>query len=193
MVHKNPEKYIIWIDVETTGTITDVDKLLEIGVVITDLYGNVITNTWHSLFKVDNLPQLIQKNVSEKVYTMHTKSGLWLDLWKFGGKKYSVADQELSNWLSQNIEKDTILYFGGNSITLDRNFVKHFLPTTYQKISYRSIDVTSISIFAQHNSNIPGYTKKKEHRALSDALDSAQEYKHYVKWLNKIDNFSINF
>lgn len=179
---RTPE-YVAWIDVETTGTDPESDYLLEVGAVVTDLHGKIIGNTFEALVSVPNLSSVIAQT-SEVVCLMHEKSKLWLDLWTKEVKSLECVDKKISDWLSFSVaEEDATVYFGGNSITLDRNFVKRNLPGFYKKLSYRSIDVTSLSIAIQSNTNNLGYEKSKDHRALSDAIDSAREYLHYINFL----------
>lgn len=179
---RTPE-YVAWIDVETTGTDPESDYLLEVGAVVTDLHGKIIGNTFEALVSVPNLSSVIAQT-SDDVCLMHEKSKLWLDLWTKEVKSLGCVDKEISDWLSLNIaEENATVYFGGNSITLDRNFVRSNLPGFYKKLSYRSIDVTSLSIAIQSNTYDLGYEKSKEHRALSDAVDSAREYLHYINFL----------
>lgn len=181
----DPEKLdeaIIWADVETSGTNPETDVLLEVGMVITDMSGKTISGFWEILFEIRNLSKVIQ-TADAHVQKIHEHSGLWMDLWSKETMNYHEADQLLFEKICRTIPETTSLYFGGNSINLDRNFMRIYLPKTYSKISYRSVDVTSLSIALQSNTNIPGFEKGKEHRALKDALDSLEEYRHYLKWL----------
>lgn len=170
---------IIWIDVETSGTIPEINELLEIAAVITDMSGNVVGNPFESLVNVHNLSEVISSS-APNVQTMHDKSGLWNDLWSKNTKSISEIENALIRWVYDTVDNDAILYFGGNSITLDRNFVRLNFGNFYRMISYRSIDVTSISIAVQCNSDIRGFQKGNCHRALADVFDSIEEFKYYL-------------
>lgn len=185
--HKNKDsEYIVWIDVETTGTNPERDEILEIGALVTDVEGNRIGNSYEALFSISNLSTIIART-SENVQKMHENSGLWLDLWMRKTKSAETIDEEMVKWISSLcLDEERILYFGGNSITLDRNFVRLNLPVFYNLISYRSVDVTSLSIAIQSNSSVQGYEKSKNHRALSDAVDSVNEYNHYIRYINNL-------
>lgn len=184
--NKSFKEVILWIDVECAGTTPETDALLEVGAVLTDMSGNEISSPWEKLFKVNHLSRVIE-DTDQKVRNMHDISGLWLDLWDKSCVEYSEGDLELEEWLGSYLDKDTMVYFGGNSITLDRNFMRFYLPRSYSLISYRSIDVTSLSIAIQSNTRIPGFEKGNAHRALPDALDSVYEYRHYLSWLKFIE------
>lgn len=176
--------YILWADVETSGVMPEVDVLLELGAVITDLRGEVIGNPFQALFSVDNISSVISSS-DDTVQSMHDKSGLWRDLWMSKTYGYSDGDEAFLEWINSTLTSYSNLYFGGNSIHLDRNFMRIYLPRSYSLVSYRSIDVTSLSISLQSNLCIPAYEKLKAHRALADAFDSLNEYKHYMGHLSK--------
>jgi len=177
---------ILWADVESSGTTPEVDTLLELGAVISDMSGNRISSTWETLFEIPDLSRIIA-NSSNDVQRLHDNSGLWQDLWSKETKTYAEADSDFSDFILSSVPENTLLYFGGNSITLDRLFIRMHMPKTYSLISYRSIDVTSLSMTLQSNTSIPGFNKGKDHRGLKDALDSLEEYNYYLNCLKKIN------
>lgn len=176
---QNGDEAIVWIDVETSGDSPETDELLEVGAVITDLAGNLIANEYESLIHVPNLTTILEKTKSN-ILDMHEKSGLWFDLWNKETFEINQIESSMFQWISDSVNTNTILYFGGNSITLDRNFIRLNLPAVYKRISHRSIDVTSLSIALQSNIYINPFKKQKAHRALLDAKDSVVEYRYYL-------------
>lgn len=179
----NKDDLILWIDVEVSDSDPERGEFLEIGCIVSDISGNELNYTYHAFFKVDVSEVL--RNTDDFIINMHERSGLWRDLWVEGGKTKSEVDNELVEWADGIISEfpHSKLYFGGNSITLDRSFIRKYLPNFYKKLSFRSIDVTSISLAVQGNSEIGGYKKQNAHRAISDAKDSLGEYRHYLKKL----------
>lgn len=178
------EEAIVWIDVETTGPSPERDELLEVGAHITDLSGNSISDGYQSLVHVPSLPSIFSKT-SPNVIEIHEKSGLWNDLWEKESQSLSVLEADFLMWLDQYTCEGSVLYFGGNSITLDRNFLRLNLPEFYKRISHRSVDVTSLSIVFQSNSDVGPYQKEKAHRALLDVQDSIREYNYYLRHMKK--------
>lgn len=179
----NKDDLILWIDVEVNDPDPEIGELLEIGVIVTDISGNEIGNEYHALFKTEIGEILAATN--DEVLKMHEESGLWKDLWLSDTTTLEKADEELGLMMKSIMEEypRSRFYFGGNSITLDRSFIRLFLPKFYDKLSFRSIDVTSISLAVQGNSEIDGYRKTTRHRALEDAKDSLREYRHYLEKL----------
>jgi len=174
---------IAWIDIEMSGTSPETDKLLEIASCITDMSGEKISDYFHRLSKIDNLSEIIE-SAEDEIKKMHEKSGLWEDLWSSHTYDIEDIDYSLSRWIREYSTNIDFLYLGGNTVTLDRMFMKLHLPRTYNLLSYRSIDVTSISLTVQKNSFIPGFEKSKKHRATSDVENSIKEYVYYLKNLN---------
>lgn len=178
---------IVWIDVETSGVDSETDHLLEIGMIITDMKGAMVSENavYDSLIHVDDLGS-VMSSVSPIVHSMHEKSGLWHDLWREQGKPSYLAEQELNELLTEYVEEDDVLYFGGNSVTLDRNFVRASMPSFYRRISHFSIDVTSIGALLKGNGVVSGFYKNSPHRALPDIYESLSEYIHYCQAINDL-------
>lgn len=175
---------IVWIDIETSGLDPEQDKILEIAAIITDMKGNKTSDSFSSLVHVDNFSQVINQS-SDFAKKAHEKSGLWAELWNNKTPSISEVEEKIIEWLTKNTQDDTVLYFGGNSIFLDRAFTKNYMPKFYRKITHRSIDVTSISLTVRSNrTNTPWFPKNQNHRALQDINDSINEYKYYLKILD---------
>lgn len=71
---------------------------------------------------------------------------------------------------------------GGNSVYMDRIFLKKFMPKVDNYLHYRIIDVSTIKElgkrwYQKEYSNMP--TKKFRHRAIDDILESIEEMKYF--------------
>lgn len=180
---------IVWIDSEFSGTSPQADKLLEIAGVITTLEGHAIGFPFEALFEVQHLPEIIE-NVEGIVRDMHDKSGLWFDLWNGNTESISAIETKMIHWISETVSDKTVLYFGGNSITKDRNFVEVNLPRVYSRISHQSVDVTSLAIALKANARVSSYSKDHPHRALADVRESVEEYRYYMDFIRKLEQRS---
>lgn len=176
---------IIWIDAEFSGTQPQADELLEIAAIITDLNGQQRGQPFESLFDVANLSKVISRS-SDLVKEMHDKSGLWFDLWSLETESFQTVQINLLAWIENLVSDETVLYFGGNSITKDRNFVEVNLPKVYERISHRSVDVTSLAITLKATALASGFAKDHKHRALADVKESIGEYLHYVNFVKSL-------
>lgn len=174
-------KIIAWTDVESAGTSSDMDPLLEVAVVLTDFSGEPVDEPYSSLITVKDLTRVMRES-DALVQKMHEYSGLWRDLWTQDTKTPEVIDLELHEKISR-FSSETIV-FGGNSPILDRKFTELYLPKFYKCISHMTVDVTTLSLVFQEQGAAQMFVKKGEHRALSDVWDSIEEYRHYLKWVS---------
>jgi oligoribonuclease len=176
---------IIWIDAEFSGTSPQADELLEIAAIITDLNGKQKGQPFESLFDVANLSKVISSS-SDLVKEMHDKSGLWYALWSSNTESFRTVQSNLLAWIENIVSEETVLYFGGNSITKDRNFVEVNLPEVYERISHQSVDVTSLAITLKATAKASSFSKEHKHRALADVKESIGEYLHYVNFVKSL-------
>ncbi len=177
------EKIIAWTDVESAGTSSDLDPLLEVAVIFTDFSGEQLSEPYSALVTVKNLTRVMRES-DELVRDMHERSGLWNDLWTLQTKEPEVIDEELQEIIA-NFEENNLVIFGGNSPILDRRFAELYFPGFYNKISHRTVDVTTLSMVLQERGKAQMFMKRGEHRALSDVWDSIDEYRHYLKSLDR--------
>ena len=68
----------------------------------------------------------------------------------------------------------------GNSIWQDRRFLITYMPDLEAFFHYRNVDVSTIKeLVKRWYPSLPVFEKKKDHRALSDIIESIQELKYY--------------
>jgi len=168
------EKQIIWCDVESTGLEEDDHFLLEVAVRVTDLDLNLLDPDGFSspvYYPASVVPSLFAK-ANEYVQNMHTSTGLWERLPE--GMLLTELDEKLIAFIKLYNPEPGTAWLGGNSIFLDRSFLKKYLPLTFAHIHYRSVDVTSwagpMQWWLQKK-----YTKKATHNAFADIMESIQE------------------
>ncbi len=169
---------IAWIDVETNGlTPNDGAMLLELAAVITDSNYTEIDSI-ETTFSFDEATvEALRDDSIPFVRTMHDNTGLWYRLTASDNATYEEFDELFSAWLRSHSE-DSNLLFGGNSITLDREFVREFLPKSYKEISYHSIDITSVAHFMQAIGFDTKFPKRGTHGAMSDIRESIAQAKY---------------
>ena len=169
---------IAWIDVESTGIDASKQKLLQVACLVTDGELNLLDDEGFSaeIFYASNEVAALKSNVDDYVLNMHTQTGLW-DKLPYG-RPLAEVDSELKKYLAQFVgEKEA--YLGGNSITLDRNFINAYLPVSGDYLHYRSIDVSTIAILAEEWYHGLSYEKKYLHDAKSDILESLEQLRFF--------------
>lgn len=173
------QERLIWIDVETTGVDAfDKDELLEVACLITDSELNILDEVgYHAVIKYSDLQVSTMKLLTNDfVRDMHKKTGLWDKL--TSGKPVRTVDSELLDYIKSFVPDARKARIAGNSITLDRNFLQANLPQSFNHLSYRSYDVSTIAGLTAMWYEDEGYTKKKTHAAMDDIRESIEELRY---------------
>lgn len=189
----------LWIDIETTGLNADTDIPLEVGLMLTDMYGdNRYSRSWLIQEFNDDWAEALRRGMEHEIVgPMHQRSGLWADLSSASLSNTvtrSQASVQMIGWLSEhNVERGTLPLFGSSIGSLDRPFVLKHFPEFNEFTHYRNIDISTIKeLCRRHNPTV--FAAKEdhievedldggEHRVLNDIRYSIAEYKFYV------DNF----
>jgi oligoribonuclease len=176
---------IAWIDVESTGTdVRKGQKLLQIAVIVTDADYNELGEIESKFYFSPDDVKNIYAETDPFVQNMHTQTGLWDALSDETNPSHADFDEKLLAWLKELAPEAGVLYFGGNSIFLDREFMREYLPKSYEHLSYRSIDMTAIEIFLVAADGRPRYKKQLVHEAMDDireSLDQARYHRELAK------------
>jgi len=166
---------LIWLDLEMTGLDPDRDVILEIATIVTDDQLEVVAEG----------PNIAVRQSDEVLREMdpwskeqHARSGL---VERVRNSPYSCAEAEektlafLSGYCSK--EESPLC---GNSILKDRQFLLRHMPRLEEFLHYRNIDVSTIKELARRwYTEIPAYTKQKDHLALRDIRESIDELRYY--------------
>jgi oligoribonuclease len=177
---------IAWIDVETTGLNPQGAKLLEVACLVTDTEFNLLDeHGYHAILQYDarEVDSMIAQ-ADRYVVEMHHKTDLWAQLPY--GKPHEVVEAELLSYIRQYAPEARQALVGGNSITLDRNFLEVYLPDVYNHLYYRSIDVSTLALLAQwrYGEGVK-YKKTYQHAALADIRESIAEAKFLTELVMK--------
>jgi oligoribonuclease len=170
----------IWMDIEMTSLVdVNVDQIIEIAAVITDKELNVIAEGPSIVVHAD---KAAFERIGPEVLALHTKSGI-IEASVASTVTLAEAEKEMLAFLSQHTEKGTAPLCG-NSMHMDRMFMKTQMPALYEHLFYRNIDVSTLKELArrwkpelyEEWQNMKG---EKEHRAMEDILRSIDELKFY--------------
>ncbi|KAI5637701.1 exonuclease domain-containing protein [Phthorimaea operculella] len=180
---KGAAKRIVWVDLEMTGLDIEKDHILEIACLVTDADLNVVAKGPNIII---HQPDDVLRDMNEWCVKQHGESGLTEASRK---SKISLqdAEKELLKFVSSHVpEKKCPL--GGNSVYMDRLFLRKYMPTLNEYLHYRIIDVSTIKElvkrwYPKEFSKIP--QKKFAHRTLDDILDSIEEMKYYKEHVFK--------
>jgi oligoribonuclease len=170
------DQNLIWLDCEMTGLEPEVDRLIEIAVVVTspDLAQRV------------EGPVLVIHQSDAQLDLMdawnkgtHGKSGL-IDKVKASTTTEAEAEAQIIAFLAQYVPKSTSPLCG-NTIGQDRRFLAKYMPKLEAFCHYRNLDVSTLKELAKRwrPEVAASFKKQQKHTALADVHESIEELVHY--------------
>ena len=177
------EDNLVWIDCEMTGLNPEIDRLLEIAVIVTS-------------------PDLAVR-VEGPVLVIHQSDGQLdkMDAWNKGTHgKSGLIDRVKGSLIDEAQAEAMVLDFlrryvpsgrspmCGNSICQDRRFLARQMPELERYFHYRNLDVSTLKELARRWAPdvYAGVKKTSTHLALDDIRDSVRELEHYRRVLLKV-------
>lgn len=173
----SPDKRnLIWIDLEMTGLIPEVHRIIEIATVVTDSELQVLAEG--PVIAIHQDEQSLQAMDAWNT-KQHTESGL---IKRVRQSKLSEIDAQaltlefVRQWVPERVSP-----MCGNSICQDRRFLARWMPELERYFHYRHVDVSTVKeLCARWSPEIAaGFTKEARHLALEDVRDSINELRFY--------------
>lgn len=170
------DQYLVWIDLEMTGLNLEKDTILEIATIITD---NNLTIIAEGPSFVLHQPEDILTQLDEWNTKHHTASGL-LDRVRSSTISLDYAQEETLTFIKQYCKANTAPLCG-NSVYVDRSFLRKCMPALESFLHYRIIDVSSVKELARrwYGQQAKEFKKLETHRALQDIQESIAELAFY--------------
>lgn len=181
-VAKHP---IVWMDLEMSGLDPEVERILELAVIVTDSSLEVVAEGPEL---VVHQPDALLEAMDEWNTSHHGASGL-TERVRTSKVGEADAEQAVLDFLAEHCEPRTAP-LAGNSIWQDRRFLGRYMPRLEGFLHHRIIDVSSIKELAYRWSprvmeNLP--RKREAHRALEDIKESIEELRHYRRTFFALD------
>ena len=178
------DKNLVWLDCEMTGLEPEVDRIIEIAVIVTG--PNLDQRVEGPVFVIHQTDEQLDKMDAWNKGT-HGKSGL-IDKVKASTMTEAEAEAQLIAFLSQYVPANTSPLCG-NTIGQDRRFLVKYMPKLDAFFHYRSIDVSTLKELAKRwKPEIPaGFKKQQKHTALADVHESIDELVHYRTYFLRLD------
>ena len=173
------DKYILFLDTESTGSDVNKDEMIEIGLVLLDADTLEEVDTFNAVITPSQ--KAFNRMMNNKVvHDMHAANGLIDDL-DNGFLAYD-ADLSIDAWLNGHDIDTTHLPYGGSGVLhFDRKFIDKYLPRLSKRITYWAYDVGVVRRTAA-KVGYPWLSQDaKNHRALVDARFHADEFRYAVK------------
>ncbi|MEZ5589844.1 MAG: oligoribonuclease [Gammaproteobacteria bacterium] len=166
---------LIWIDLEMTGLDTQHDYIIEIATVVTD---NQLQQLVEGPVLAIHQSESVLAGMDDWNTRQHGRSGL---LQRVRESRLSAAEAEAQTL--QFLKQYAVAGKSpmcGNSICQDRRFLARLMPELEAFFHYRNLDVSTLKELARRwYSDLPSFSKKSSHLALSDVHDSINELRHY--------------
>jgi oligoribonuclease len=171
---------LVWIDLEMTS-LRDIqkDKIIEIAAVITDTDLNLVAEGPDIII---HAAKEDFEGIPPDALAIHEKSGIIEDSIK-SVVTAETAEKEILEFIKAHaLPQSSPLC--GNSIHMDRMFLRIQMPEIDSYLHYRCIDVSTLKTLA-HRWRLDIYEEwqkareEKKHRAKDDILQSIEELKFY--------------
>jgi len=184
-------KKLLWVDLEMTGLNPQIDRILEIGLIITDFDFNELATYEAVVYQPPEVLELMKKapfygfkngtrTTVGTVYDVASENGLIAKV--SSGKAEKQVESEVVKLVDKHFKGPVIL--AGNSIHQDRRFIRQWWPKLESKLHYRMLDVSSFKIIMQGRYKIE-FQKPNKHRALEDIRGSIAELVYYMDKLKQ--------
>ncbi|HET7598048.1 MAG TPA: oligoribonuclease [Burkholderiales bacterium] len=167
---------LVWIDMEMSGLDPEVDRILEVAVVITN---SNLDRVAEAPVLVVHQPEAILKAMDDWNRSMHGKSGL-VERVRASALTEAAVEQSLLAFLEQHVPP-RISPLCGNSVHQDRRFLARHMPRLESYFHYRNLDVSTLKELARRwkPEIMAGLTKHGRHEALADIYESIEELRYY--------------
>jgi len=172
----------VWIDLEMTGLNPDVDRILEIAVVVTgpDL------RPLGEVHRVIQQPEFSTEKMSKIVQQMHTRNRLIEECLASTITLREAERAAMALVVQHCLPGDAFLC--GNSVHHDWRFLARHMPRLEQYLHYRQVDVSTIKVLVEAWAPDIVYDKQVSiHRALPDIHASIAELRFYCEKVFRAD------
>lgn len=170
------DQNLVWIDCEMTGLDPEVERLIEIAVVVTgpQLYPRV-----EGPVLVLHQSEALLNSMDAWNKGTHGRSGL-IEKVRASVLNEAQAQEQLIAFLSQYVPKGASPMCG-NTIGQDRRFLVKYMPKLESWLHYRNLDVSTLKELAKRwRPDVYGaFKKQQKHTALADVHESIDELQHY--------------
>jgi oligoribonuclease len=174
---------LIWVDMEMSGLDPEIEKVLEVAIVVTDTHLNTVAE---GPVVVVHQPAAVLDAMDAWNKSTHAKSGL-IERVKASTLTEADADGKLVEFLQQHVPAG-VSPLCGNSVHQDRRFMVKYLPKFEAHFHYRNLDVSTLKELMRRwkPELAAGMTKHGRHEALADIYESIDELKYYREHFLKL-------
>ena len=179
------DQNLVWLDCEMTGLYPEVDRIIEIAVVVTG--PKLECRTEGPVLVIHQSNEQLDKMDAWNKGT-HGKSGL-IEKVKASSLLEAAAEDQIIAFLSQFVAKKGSPMCG-NSIGQDRRFLAKYMPRLEAFFHYRNLDVSTLKELSKRwrPEIYSSFKKHQKHTALADVHESIDELEHYRKHFIRLND-----
>ncbi|MDR2689695.1 MAG: oligoribonuclease [Azoarcus sp.] len=168
--------HLIWLDMEMTGLDPDRDRIIEIGLLITNSGLDIVAE---APVIVVHQSDAVLEAMDEWNTSTHGRSGLTARV-RASTIDEAAAEATMLAFLEQWVPKG-VSPMCGNSVCQDRRFLARHMPKFEAWFHYRNLDVSTLKELAKRwNPEVyKGVKKAGAHTAFADIVESVEELRHY--------------
>jgi oligoribonuclease len=167
-------KALFWIDLEMTGLDENVDKILEVAIIITDLNFKPLEEYHRIVFQ----PKEVLDGMNDWCKRTHGESGLTAAI--PNGTPLATVEDEICELIGRHYTSGDRVVLVGNSVGNDKRFVDKYMPKVAKRLHYRLIDVSSFKEIFRDKYGVKMDKENNSHRALDDIRASIKELEFYL-------------
>ncbi|WP_427911332.1 oligoribonuclease [Ramlibacter sp. MMS24-I3-19] len=170
------DQNLVWLDCEMTGLDPEVDRIIEIAVVVTG--PDLAPRIEGPVFAIHQSDEQLDRMDAWNKGT-HGRSGL-IDRVKASTVSEAQAEEALLAFLAKYLPKNGSPMCG-NTIGQDRRFLVKYMPRLEAFFHYRNLDVSTLKELAKRwrPDIYANFKKQQAHAALADVHESIEELAHY--------------
>lgn len=167
---------LVWVDMEMTGLRPDIDRIIEVAMVVTDSELNVLAQ---SPVLAVHQPDAVLDAMDDWNKSTHGRSGL-IGRVRASTLTEAEAQVQLLDFMRAWVPAGKTPMCG-NSVGQDRRFMARYMPELEAFFHYRNLDVSTLKELARRwaPAVYKAFQKRGAHTALADILESIDELRHY--------------
>ncbi|HEU5187132.1 MAG TPA: oligoribonuclease [Candidatus Saccharimonadales bacterium] len=174
---KTTPKKLLWLDLEMTGLNPQKDRIVEVGAIVTGWDFTQIASFESGVHHEADVLKKLFGNNPWAVARPHNTQEL-IDLSLKSPSQQRVEDELLTLVAAHFLPNEPVL-LAGNSIHMDRLFIRHWWPRLEARLHYRMLDVSAWKVVMQ-GKYATEFKKQEAHRALGDISESIDELQFYL-------------
>lgn len=170
------DQNLVWIDCEMTGLDPEVERVIEIAVIVT---GPTLEPRVEGPVLVIHQSDALLDQMDAWNKGTHGRSGL-IEKVKASTTTEAEAERQVIEFLAQYVPRGASPMCG-NSIGQDRRFLVKYMPKIEAFCHYRNLDVSTLKELAKRwrPEIAAAFKKQQKHTALADVHESIEELVHY--------------